>query len=244
MYVGLLTQLSSRSISGGTCHSLCSGSCNNHIGQGVRYNAHKTQVGSYYSTPVWAFRCKCHLCQNWFEIRTDPQVRRLAHAEYALRDRVRRAAAAPGLGPRGARRPPHPRYVARLTQTPMHRTRTGRFRSLKRPRRAKKTAQSAKRASRSSRTTLPSAGQTPTRSMRSCANRSVPKRRRVSSVRSATHRCVSGSDGAKTCRWSASPLALRRPTCGASGARRAMCLAPRSVLRQPRSSGERLVRRA
>ena len=49
--------------------------CHNHIGQGVRYNAEKKQVGSYYTTPIWSFRCKCHLCQNWFEIRTDPQVR-------------------------------------------------------------------------------------------------------------------------------------------------------------------------
>lgn len=49
--------------------------CQNHIGQGVRYNAEKKQVGSYYTTPIWSFRCKCHLCQNWFEIRTDPQVR-------------------------------------------------------------------------------------------------------------------------------------------------------------------------
>lgn len=49
--------------------------CQNHIGQGVRYNAEKKQVGSYYTTPIWSFRCKCHLCKNWFEIRTDPQVR-------------------------------------------------------------------------------------------------------------------------------------------------------------------------
>ncbi|GAA5895386.1 hypothetical protein JCM5296_002393 [Sporobolomyces johnsonii] len=49
------------------------GHCNNHIGQGVRYNAEKKKVGNYYSSPVWSFRCKCHLCQHWFEIRTDPQ---------------------------------------------------------------------------------------------------------------------------------------------------------------------------
>ncbi|KAK4055399.1 Protein saf4 [Microbotryomycetes sp. JL221] len=49
------------------------GNCNNHIGQGVRYNAEKSKVGNYYSTPIWSFRCKCHLCQHWFEIRTDPQ---------------------------------------------------------------------------------------------------------------------------------------------------------------------------
>ncbi|CAH7690984.1 CWC16 protein [Phakopsora pachyrhizi] len=47
--------------------------CQNHIGMGVRYNAEKKKVGMYYSTPIYSFRCKCHLCDNWFEIRTDPQ---------------------------------------------------------------------------------------------------------------------------------------------------------------------------
>ncbi|KAI5637633.1 hypothetical protein NE865_09616 [Phthorimaea operculella] len=49
----------------------CDG-CNNHIGMGVRYNAEKTKVGMYYSTPVYQFRMKCHLCDNHFEIKTDP----------------------------------------------------------------------------------------------------------------------------------------------------------------------------
>ncbi|PWN50253.1 DUF572-domain-containing protein [Violaceomyces palustris] len=48
-------------------------SCQNHIGQGVRYNAEKKQVGNYHSTKIWSFRCKCHLCSSWFEIRTDPK---------------------------------------------------------------------------------------------------------------------------------------------------------------------------
>lgn len=39
---------------------------------GVRYNAEKTKVGMYYSTPVYQFRMKCHLCDNYFEIKTDP----------------------------------------------------------------------------------------------------------------------------------------------------------------------------
>lgn len=50
-----------------------SGSCEAHIGMGVRYNAEKKKVGMYYSTPIFNFRCKCHLCSNWFEIQTDPQ---------------------------------------------------------------------------------------------------------------------------------------------------------------------------
>ncbi|KAJ3565147.1 hypothetical protein NP233_g7818 [Leucocoprinus birnbaumii] len=50
----------------------CDG-CNNHIGMGVRYNAEKKKIGNYYSTPIFSFRCKCHLCDNWFEIQTDPK---------------------------------------------------------------------------------------------------------------------------------------------------------------------------
>ncbi|XP_023248548.1 coiled-coil domain-containing protein 130 homolog isoform X2 [Copidosoma floridanum] len=49
----------------------CDG-CGNHIGMGVRYNAEKKKVGMYYSTPVYQFRMKCHLCDNHFEIKTDP----------------------------------------------------------------------------------------------------------------------------------------------------------------------------
>ena len=41
---------------------------------GVRYNAEKKKVGMYYSTPIYSFRCKCHLCDGWFEIQTDPKV--------------------------------------------------------------------------------------------------------------------------------------------------------------------------
>jgi coiled-coil domain-containing protein 130 len=54
-------------------YNIWCGTCNNHIGMGVRYNAEKKKVGSYYSTPIYAFRCKCHLCDGWFEIQTDPK---------------------------------------------------------------------------------------------------------------------------------------------------------------------------
>lgn len=47
--------------------------CNNHIGMGVRYNAEKKKVGMYYTTAIFSFRCKCHLCDGWFEIQTDPK---------------------------------------------------------------------------------------------------------------------------------------------------------------------------
>lgn len=46
--------------------------CNNHIGMGVRFNAEKSKVGAYYSTPIYKFRMKCHLCDNFIEIQTDP----------------------------------------------------------------------------------------------------------------------------------------------------------------------------
>mmetsp|Transcript_39843 Transcript_39843/g.158452 ORF Transcript_39843/g.158452 Transcript_39843/m.158452 type:complete len:343 (-) Transcript_39843:957-1985(-) len=52
----------------------CNG-CENHIGKGVRYNADKSKVGNYHSTPIYSFRMKCHLCDNYIEIRTDPQAR-------------------------------------------------------------------------------------------------------------------------------------------------------------------------
>lgn len=45
---------------------------------GVRYNAEKKKIGNYYSTPIFSFRCKCHLCDNWFEIQTDPKVKDFA----------------------------------------------------------------------------------------------------------------------------------------------------------------------
>ncbi|KAG1054244.1 hypothetical protein G6F43_003726 [Rhizopus delemar] len=47
--------------------------CNEHIGQGVRYNAEKKKIGNYYSTPIFQFRMRCHLCNNWIEIHTDPK---------------------------------------------------------------------------------------------------------------------------------------------------------------------------
>lgn len=50
----------------------CDG-CNNHIGMGVRYNAEKSKTGMYYTTPIYKFRMKCHLCDNHFEIQTDPK---------------------------------------------------------------------------------------------------------------------------------------------------------------------------
>lgn len=62
----------------------CDG-CKNHIGMGVRYNAEKTKIGMYYSTPLYQFRMKCHLCDNHFEIKTDP-----ANLDYIIVSGARR----------------------------------------------------------------------------------------------------------------------------------------------------------
>ena len=51
------------------------GHCDEHIGKGVRYNAEKKQAGNYFSTKIWSFRMKCHLCSGWMEIHTDPENR-------------------------------------------------------------------------------------------------------------------------------------------------------------------------
>lgn len=40
---------------------------------GVRYNAEKSKTGNYYSTATHKFRFKCHLCENYIEMETDPQ---------------------------------------------------------------------------------------------------------------------------------------------------------------------------
>ncbi|RCI10127.1 hypothetical protein L249_8608 [Ophiocordyceps polyrhachis-furcata BCC 54312] len=43
------------------------------IGQGVRFNAEKTRVGSYLTTPLWSFRFRHADCGGSLEIRTDPR---------------------------------------------------------------------------------------------------------------------------------------------------------------------------
>ncbi|KAF5009080.1 hypothetical protein FDECE_4681 [Fusarium decemcellulare] len=43
------------------------------IGQGVRFNAAKSRVGNYFSTPIWSFRFRHADCGGDIEIRTDPK---------------------------------------------------------------------------------------------------------------------------------------------------------------------------
>ncbi|KNC74139.1 hypothetical protein, variant, partial [Sphaeroforma arctica JP610] len=47
--------------------------CDKMVGMGVRYNAEKKKVGMYYTTAILSFRFKCHLCDNWMEMQTDPK---------------------------------------------------------------------------------------------------------------------------------------------------------------------------
>ncbi|KAA3679732.1 coiled-coil domain-containing protein 130, partial [Paragonimus westermani] len=47
--------------------------CKNPIGMGVRYNAQKTKVGMYHSTPIYKFTMPCHLCAGVIVMQTDPQ---------------------------------------------------------------------------------------------------------------------------------------------------------------------------
>ncbi|KAI5807428.1 hypothetical protein DFH27DRAFT_546217 [Peziza echinospora] len=47
--------------------------CNGHIAQGVRFNAEKTRVGQYFTTPIWGFRMKHNVCGGAIVIHTDPK---------------------------------------------------------------------------------------------------------------------------------------------------------------------------
>ncbi|EER09486.1 Cell cycle control protein cwf16, putative [Perkinsus marinus ATCC 50983] len=53
--------------------------CLQRTAQGVRFNARKKKVGSYYTTPIYEFTFLCKKCENPFVIRTDPE-----HAGYSL----------------------------------------------------------------------------------------------------------------------------------------------------------------
>lgn len=55
------------------------------IGQGVRFNAQKSRVGHFYSTPIWGFRIKHVDCGGWIQINTDPE-----NAEYVVAEGGRR----------------------------------------------------------------------------------------------------------------------------------------------------------
>ena len=47
---------------------------NDYLNLTSRYNAEKTKVGMYYSTPVYQFRFKCVYCPTYIVMKTDPGV--------------------------------------------------------------------------------------------------------------------------------------------------------------------------
>jgi len=49
------------------------GGCGRALGQGLRFNADKKQVGSYHSTKVWEFRMSVPCCGTRLVVRTDPK---------------------------------------------------------------------------------------------------------------------------------------------------------------------------
>jgi len=53
-------------------HFWCSG-CNQKVGQGVRFNAEKKQIGNYHSTKIWSFTSVTRCCANVVEFHTDPK---------------------------------------------------------------------------------------------------------------------------------------------------------------------------
>ncbi|XP_027766131.1 coiled-coil domain-containing protein 130-like [Empidonax traillii] len=97
----------------------CDG-CKNHIGMGVRYNAEKKKVGNYYTTPVYRFRMKCHLCVNHIELQTDP-----ASCDYVIVSGARRKEER--WDPRDSAQapPPSPEHKERLALDPMFRLEHG-----------------------------------------------------------------------------------------------------------------------
>lgn len=58
------------------------GKCQESIGRGTRYNAHKVASGVYYlTTPIWEFQMTCRKCQHPWKIRTNPQQRGFDYVE-------------------------------------------------------------------------------------------------------------------------------------------------------------------
>lgn len=63
----------------------CDGECGRMIAQGVRFNAEKTHVGKYFTTPIVRFKMKCERCAHVLVIETDPE-----HGDFAVVSGCRR----------------------------------------------------------------------------------------------------------------------------------------------------------
>ena len=48
--------------------------CNTKIAKGVWFNAVKTEIGKYLSTPILKFQMTCWSCKGLIEIETDPKI--------------------------------------------------------------------------------------------------------------------------------------------------------------------------
>jgi len=59
--------------------------CERHIAKGVRFNAEKKAVGSYYSTKIWSFKMRCPSCSNEIEVQTDPKI-----TDYVVKEGARK----------------------------------------------------------------------------------------------------------------------------------------------------------
>lgn len=97
----------------------CDG-CQNHIGMGVRYNAEKKKVGAYYSTPIYRFRMRCHLCAHPIELQSDP-----AACDYAIVSGARRKEERWDPGDNGQLLPTAPEQQALLSSDAMYRLEHG-----------------------------------------------------------------------------------------------------------------------
>ena len=49
------------------------------------YNAEKTKIGFYLTSPIYRLRFKCHLCPGYIELHTDPK-----NAEYKIIGGIRK----------------------------------------------------------------------------------------------------------------------------------------------------------
>ncbi|NXW75319.1 CC130 protein, partial [Hirundo rustica] len=86
----------------------------------IRYNAEKKKVGNYYTTPVYRFRMKCHLCVNYIELQTDP-----GNCDYVIVSGARRKEERWDPGDSAQVLPTAPEQRERLALDPMFRLEHG-----------------------------------------------------------------------------------------------------------------------
>lgn len=100
-------------------HFWCGG-CGAHIGRGVRWNAEKKRVGHYYTTPIYSFTMKCHLCPNRFTFETDPK-----NCDYRITVGARRKNETFDAAENGTIEIPDAAEISRRAEDPMYRLEHG-----------------------------------------------------------------------------------------------------------------------